>query len=86
MEWHTVAGLMTYEGQYVNDLKHGYGRYMWPCGAIYDGQWRDGQRWGRAAFTTSSGLKRECLWKEDQLERFVNDGEAGSAAESLQVA
>jgi len=70
MEWHTPQGTMTYDGQYVNDLKHGAGCYTWPDGRVYDGQWRYGQRWGKATFTNSAGSKRESFWREDKMERF----------------
>lgn len=28
-----------YEGEYLNGLKHGFGRYEWPDGSIYSGEW-----------------------------------------------
>lgn len=31
-----------YEGEYLNDIKHGYGIYYWNDGRIYDGMWKDG--------------------------------------------
>jgi hypothetical protein len=33
----------TYRGQYLNHLRHGYGRQVWQDGSCYDGQWRDGK-------------------------------------------
>jgi len=74
MEWHTTNGLMVYEGQYLNDLKHGMGRYAWPDGRIYDGQWREGKRWGRAVFTNSLGVRREGEWAEDKVQRWLIEG------------
>jgi len=87
MEWHTPNGMMVYEGQYSNDLKHGAGHYAWPDGRVYDGQWRYGQRWGRATFTNSAGLKRKSYWREDKLERWVveiADGANGDEGEALE--
>jgi hypothetical protein len=26
-----------YEGEYLNDKKHGYGRIVWPDGRVYEG-------------------------------------------------
>mmetsp|Transcript_45655 Transcript_45655/g.132915 ORF Transcript_45655/g.132915 Transcript_45655/m.132915 type:complete len:229 (-) Transcript_45655:64-750(-) len=69
MEWHMPNGLMVYEGQYVDDLKDGQGRYVWPDGRVYDGGWQKGMRHGRATVTTSKGLTRHEIWKEDKMER-----------------
>mmetsp|Transcript_44112 Transcript_44112/g.101904 ORF Transcript_44112/g.101904 Transcript_44112/m.101904 type:complete len:209 (-) Transcript_44112:19-645(-) len=81
MEWHTANGTMVYEGQYSNDLKHGTGRYSWPDGREFNGQWRYGQRWGRATFTNAAGLKRESMWREDKFERWV-DGNTWERADA----
>jgi len=77
MEWHTPQGLMVYDGQYVNDVKHGQGKYIWPDGRIYDGEWSQGKRWGNATYVNSGGERRDGIWKDDKLERWVDvpDGE-----------
>merc|ERR1719440_2670808 len=72
MEWHTPQGLMVYEGEYVNDVKHGQGKYIWPDGRIYDGGWTQGKRGGKAIYVNSSGERREGIWKDDKLERWVD--------------
>ena len=28
-----------YEGEYLNDLKHGQGKFEWPDGRVYEGMW-----------------------------------------------
>lgn len=71
MEWHTPQGLMVYEGAYVNDVKHGQGKYHWPDGRIYDGQWSQGKRWGQAVYVNSGGERREGIWKDDKLEKWL---------------
>jgi len=71
MEWHMPAGLMTYEGQYIDDLKHGHGRYTWPDNRVYDGQWSRGQRSGKGIYINSLGQKREGVWKEDRVEKWL---------------
>lgn len=80
MEWHTPHGLMVYEGQYANDVKHGSGKYAWPDGRSYEGQWARSKRWGRATYTNSAGEKREGIWKEDKIEKWLDDENAGGAA------
>jgi len=72
MEWHTPQGLMVYDGAYVNDVKHGHGKYHWPDGRIYDGQWGQGKRWGQAVYVNSGGERREGIWKDDKLERWLD--------------
>lgn len=75
MEWHTTQGLMVYDGEYTNDKKHGSGKFIWPDGRTYDGEWYDGKRSGKAVYQNSSGELKKGLWKEDKLERWLEDGE-----------
>lgn len=81
MEWHMQNGLMVYEGEYMDDLKHGNGRYVWPDNRVYDGQWKRGQRWGRATYTNAVGQNRVGIWKEDKVERWLEDGAEGNNPE-----
>lgn len=32
-----------YQGEYLEDKKHGYGVFTWPDGRQYDGQWVNGK-------------------------------------------
>mmetsp|Transcript_75214 Transcript_75214/g.164091 ORF Transcript_75214/g.164091 Transcript_75214/m.164091 type:complete len:209 (+) Transcript_75214:86-712(+) len=73
MEWHMPAGLMVYEGQYVNDLKDGRGRYVWPDRRVYDGEWKRGMREGKAVYTNAHGQSRTGIWKEDAIERWLDE-------------
>jgi hypothetical protein len=67
MEWQTPKGLIVYEGQYVSDVKHGSGKYQWPDGRVYDGEWSNGKRNGRGVYV-KNGERREGIWKEDRYE------------------
>ena len=40
-----------YEGEYVNDLKEGQGKYTYGNGDVYKGQWKAGKRHGKGAYT-----------------------------------
>lgn len=73
MEWHTPNGLMLYEGEYREDLKHGQGKYVWPDGRTYHGGWKEGQRAGQAVYTNAQGQSRKGIWKNDKVERWLDD-------------
>mmetsp|Transcript_123975 Transcript_123975/g.309868 ORF Transcript_123975/g.309868 Transcript_123975/m.309868 type:complete len:257 (-) Transcript_123975:146-916(-) len=77
MEWHMPTGLMVYEGQYVDDLKEGQGRYLWPDKRVYDGGWKKGVRHGHATYTNSQGVRRQGIWKEDKVERWLDGNGRG---------
>ena len=52
-----------YEGEYLNDKKEGYGRYVWPGNQkVYEGQWKAGQQHGDGYFTLISGKTRRGQW------------------------
>jgi len=47
MTWPTVEGTCTYEGDFLDDLKHGQGRYTWANNKVfYVGDWERGKRCG----------------------------------------
>uniref|UniRef100_A0A7S0B9Y0 MORN repeat-containing protein 5 n=1 Tax=Pyrodinium bahamense TaxID=73915 RepID=A0A7S0B9Y0_9DINO len=73
MEWHMPNGMMVYDGQYVDDLKDGTGKYIWPDNRSYEGQWKRGHRSGQATYTNSQGHKREGIWKDDKVERWLDE-------------
>ena len=43
-----------YEGEFVNDKKHGKGKYKWANGKVYDGMWKDGKQHGDGEFYNPS--------------------------------
>mmetsp|Transcript_88439 Transcript_88439/g.273795 ORF Transcript_88439/g.273795 Transcript_88439/m.273795 type:complete len:279 (-) Transcript_88439:56-892(-) len=85
MEWHTPSGMMVYEGEYVEDKKHGSGRYEWPDGRVYEGQWRRGQRWGRAEFTNATGASKGGVWQDDRVVYWYGEYQSSEAAKTSQV-
>ena len=54
-----------YEGNFKDDLKHGYGKYYWSSGNIYNGNWKDGYQHGYAKMTWANGDVYEGNWKDD---------------------
>lgn len=41
----------TYEGDYENDMKHGYGIYHWANGSSYEGNFSKDQKHGKGKLT-----------------------------------
>jgi hypothetical protein len=39
-----------YDGQYLNDKKHGDGTFTWPDGRKYQGKWVDGKQHGKGYY------------------------------------
>lgn len=44
-----------YEGEFLNDLKHGKGVLTWPDGRQYEGQFADGRFHGEARMVWTDG-------------------------------
>lgn len=68
MEWPTPEGKMVFEGEYVNHLRHGTGRYIWSDGRVYSGTWVRGKRWGTGTFTITNGEQRQGVWTYSKLD------------------
>ena len=41
-----------YEGEFVNDKRHGTGTYRYANGDVYKGEWKDGHQHGRGTRRT----------------------------------
>ena len=52
-----------YEGQFKNDVYHGYGRYIYSNGNYYIGNWIDGKRSGWGKLVDRNGKIYEGMWK-----------------------
>jgi len=55
-----------YEGQFKNDVYHGWGRYIGPNG-VYWGLWNNGFRHGQGKFESTDGGKQEGNWNNGVL-------------------
>lgn len=57
----------TYEGEWKNNMKHGYGVYIYPNGDKYEGQWYNGSRHG---IGTYAHMAEDCsfhgTWNQGQ--------------------
>ena len=58
-----------YEGEIVDGLYHGYGKYSWPNGDIYVGQWSMGRKHGEGKYMLANGSIYEGKYVHD-----VNEG------------
>lgn len=45
-----------YEGELINDVRHGYGVYYYPSGNIFIGQWENGLRNGKGIYDYTNGM------------------------------
>lgn len=51
-----VGGNSRYEGDFKENLRHGFGKYVLPDGSVYEGTWREGLMNGRGIFTWNVSL------------------------------
>merc|ERR1712019_52483 len=56
----------SYDGEYVKDIKQGYGVFHWPDGRCYAGQWEDGKMHGIGTYTTAGGEQYSGNWSKGQ--------------------
>tara|TARA_X000000368_G_scaffold20488_1_gene16037 strand:- start:419 stop:1045 length:627 start_codon:yes stop_codon:yes gene_type:complete len=53
-----------YIGCWKNDMENGNGKYIWPSGAIYEGEHIDGKAHGKGTFWKPNGKKYSGCWNE----------------------
>ncbi|CAE7211473.1 Morn1 [Symbiodinium natans] len=80
MVWRTDKGTMIYEGDYLDDAKHGFGKFTWPNGNVYEGGWQNGKRHGKATFVTSTGKQKVGFWHDDKFVKWEGDDAEPSQA------
>jgi hypothetical protein len=47
-------------------LKDGEGKFLYPDGSIYEGQWKSGMRFGRGKYTYANGDWYDGNWKDNK--------------------
>jgi hypothetical protein len=57
-----------YEGQWVENLKHGRGKMTYANGDVYEGDWVNDERCGPGVLLTISGDRYEGHWLKDKKE------------------
>ena len=53
----------TYEGQYKEDKKHGFGTYRWSNGSVYEGSFKNDLKHGDGTIKYSNGKIAHLCWK-----------------------
>ena len=48
-----------YDGEWLNDLRHGPGRCTWPNGIVYNGEWKNDKQDGKGQLEIPSA---ECKY------------------------
>jgi hypothetical protein len=62
-----------YFGNYLNDLKEGYGIFTWPKGMIYKGNWKQGKQHGEGnlfipdSSQENGGSWSKGIWNEGKI-------------------
>lgn len=57
-----------YEGEKVNGMRHGKGKFYYQDGGLYDGEWRENQMSGHGKLFYQSGrIAYDGEWKDDQF-------------------
>jgi hypothetical protein len=59
-----------YKGQWLGDMKHGYGVQVWPDGARYEGYWRFNKACGKGKFWHVDGDVFEGEWNDDKANGY----------------
>ena len=47
-----------YEGDWLNDLRHGHGKYTWPNAIVYNGEWKNDSQDGKGQLEIPSAEYR----------------------------
>lgn len=60
-------GTEEYEGDWEEDLMHGYGTYKYTSGAVYTGQWHKGKQHGAGSIQYADGSRYEGQWEQNLM-------------------
>jgi hypothetical protein len=56
-----------YEGDWVDDKMHGYGRYQFTSGGVYTGQWHEGSMHGQGKIVNADGTSYSGEWNQNRM-------------------
>ena len=57
-----------YQGEYLNDKKHGFGVFEWSDDKVYTGYWANGKQHGPGTYTkVSDGSTKHGVWEHGKV-------------------
>lgn len=59
-----------YEGEWMQDKKHGKGREVMEDGCVYEGEYKDGVRHGEGKYTFEDGSVYQGYWLDNMMEGY----------------
>ena len=71
------TGAYCYQGGYSNGKYNGYGRLKYKDSVIYEGEWKDGLRYGHGICTDREGHRIVGTWQADTLIGGIRTDSAG---------
>ncbi len=78
------ASAASYDGDYKDDMKHGFGTFVYPDGSKYVGEWTNDLRHGQGEYTYASGDVYKGSWKNGKKSgEGVYNYPPGSAQSSI---
>ena len=61
----------TYEGDYRDDKKEGFGTFIWADGRKYVGGWRDGKQHGNGEYI-ANGASQKGVWEDGKRTKWLS--------------
>lgn len=61
-----------YNGNYVDDKKHGDGEYTWADGRVYRGQWLNGKQHGIGFMVLPNGTYKKGRWEDGNRKEYID--------------
>ena len=60
----------TYKGEWLGDLKHGYGVFCWKNGSRYEGDWKNGYASGIGKYYYPEGTVYQGMFARDEANGY----------------
>lgn len=77
-----VSRINSFSSNYIMNTKDGIGKYTWPDGKVYDGEWKNGVQHGKGKIIKPGYTPRVGIWEEGKHIKWL-DEENNSGNRSL---